>query len=279
MLTLNQVAYRWPNAAADCLHAISLELRDGEWLALTGDNGAGKSTLLRIMAGLLSPTSGSVTLNGGPIAQLKNRQRAAAIGVLFQEAENQIFHSNVAQEVAFGLKLQRLSAEEISRRTQAALRLCQLTDVAEAHPLDLHAAQRRMVAVASLEAMAPPVLLLDEPSRDFDAHWLTVFEHWLATCRARGTSVVAISHDAAFTRRHFSRVVRLENGRLSKGEKNGSPKRPVLCRIKDYSSAFALAITLSTVKPNSSNNSSAGADSPKVVIPTIAPFRPTYLNQ
>ncbi|ECG4771911.1 ABC transporter ATP-binding protein, partial [Salmonella enterica subsp. enterica serovar Enteritidis] len=117
-----------------------------------------------------------------------------------------------------GLKLQRLSAEEISRRTQAALRLCQLTDVAEAHPLDLHAAPRRMVAVASLEAMAPPVLLLDEPSRDFDAHWLTVFEHWLATCRARGTSVVAISHDAAFTRRHFSRVVRLENGRLSKGE-------------------------------------------------------------
>lgn len=279
MLTLNQVAYRWPDAAADCLHAISLELHDGEWLALTGDNGAGKSTLLRIMAGLLSPASGSVTLNGEPIAQLKNRQRAAAIGVLFQEAENQIFHSNVAQEVAFGLKLQRLSAEEISRRTQAALRLCQLTDVAEAHPLDLHAAQRRMVAVASLEAMAPPVLLLDEPRRDFDAHWLTVFEHWLATCRARGTSVVAISHDAAFTRRHFSRVVRLENGRLSKGIKNGSPKRPVLCRIKDYSSAFALAITLSTVKPNSSNSSSAGADSPKVVIPTIAPFRPTYLNQ
>ncbi|VEA32377.1 ATPase component of energizing module ofqueuosine-regulated ECF transporter [Salmonella enterica subsp. enterica] len=82
MLTLNQVAYRWPDAAADCLHAISLEVQDGEWLALTGDNGAGKSTLLRIMAGLLSPTSGSVTLNGEPIAQLKNRQRAAAIGVL-----------------------------------------------------------------------------------------------------------------------------------------------------------------------------------------------------
>ncbi|ECI2946350.1 ATP-binding cassette domain-containing protein [Salmonella enterica subsp. diarizonae] len=154
-------------------------------------------------------------MNGEPIAQLKNRQRAAAIGVLFQEAENQILHSNVAQEVAFGLKLQRLSAEEISRRTQAALQLCQLMDVAEVHPLDLHAAQRRMVAVASLEAMAPPVLLLDEPSRDFDAHWLTVFEHWLATCRARGTSVAAISHDAAFTQRHFSRVVRLHNGAIT----------------------------------------------------------------
>ncbi|WP_411907485.1 ATP-binding cassette domain-containing protein, partial [Salmonella enterica] len=76
--------FRWPDAAADCLHAISLILRDGVWLALTGDKGAGKSTLLRIMAGLLAPASGSVTLNGERIAQLKNRQRAAAIGVLFQ---------------------------------------------------------------------------------------------------------------------------------------------------------------------------------------------------
>jgi energy-coupling factor transport system ATP-binding protein len=56
-------------------------------------------------------------------------------------------------------------------------------DVADAHPLDLHTAQRRMVAVASLEAMAPEILLLDEPSRDFDQHWLAIFEAWLAVCR------------------------------------------------------------------------------------------------
>ena len=71
-----------------------------------------------------------------------------------------------------------------------------------------------MVAVACLEAMAPAVLLLDEPSRDFDQHWLTIFEEWLAVCRKRGTSVVAISHDPAFIQRHFSRMVRLEKGRL-----------------------------------------------------------------
>ncbi|EGT0667537.1 ATP-binding cassette domain-containing protein [Citrobacter werkmanii] len=214
MLTLNQVTYRWPNAADDCLRNITLELRDGEWLALTGDNGAGKSTLLRIMAGLLSPSSGTITVQNRGIAQLKNRERARAIGVLFQEAENQIFHSKVRDEVAFGLRLQKLPAVEVAHRTAAALQLCQLEDVADAHPLDLHTAQRRMVAVASLEALAPAILLLDEPSRDFDAHWLGVFEHWLAVCRARGASVVAISHDAAFTQRHFSRVVRLEEGRL-----------------------------------------------------------------
>ena len=214
MLTLNQVSYRWPNAADDCLRTISLELREGEWLALTGDNGAGKSTLLRVMAGLLSPSSGTITLQSRPIAQLKNRERAKSLGVLFQEAENQLFHSKVAEEVAFGLRLQKRPATEIAQRTAAALQLCQLEDVADAHPLDLHTAQRRMVAVASLEAIAPAILLLDEPSRDFDAHWLGVFENWLAVCRARGTSVVAISHDPAFTQRHFSRVVRLESGKL-----------------------------------------------------------------
>lgn len=214
MLILNQVGFRWPGAPTSCLNDISLQLSAGEWLALTGDNGAGKSTLLRVMAGLLSPESGTITLHDSPIAQLKNRERATLIGVLFQEAENQIFHSNVAEEVAFGLRLQKLPQVEVAQRTADALQLCQLTDVAEAHPLDLHTAQRRMVAVASLEAMAPAILMLDEPSRDFDAHWLAVFENWLAVCRQRGTSVVAISHDSRFTQRHFARVVRLENGQL-----------------------------------------------------------------
>lgn len=214
MLTLTEVNYRWPGASDDCLRAISLEIKTGEWLALTGDNGAGKSTLLRVMAGLLSPSSGSVLLQGRPIAQLKNRERANVFGVLFQEAENQLFHSKVSDEVAFGLRLQKRPPYEVAQRTSAALHLCQLDDVADAHPLDLHTAQRRMVAVASLEAMAPAILLLDEPSRDFDAHWLAVFENWLAVCRQRDTSVVAISHDAAFTQRHFPRVVRLEQGQL-----------------------------------------------------------------
>lgn len=214
MLILNQVNFRWPGAPDACLHDISLRLHAGEWLALTGDNGAGKSTLLRVMAGLLSPSAGEITLYNRAIAQFKNRERATVIGVLFQEAENQIFHSNVADEVAFGLRLQKLPAEEVAQRTMAALKLCQLDDVADAHPLDLHTAQRRMVAVASLEAMAPAILMLDEPSRDFDHQWLGVFENWLTICRKRGTSMVAISHDYAFTQRHFSRVVRLESGQL-----------------------------------------------------------------
>lgn len=179
MLTLNKISYRWPGAATDCLCDISLQLKQGEWLALTGDNGAGKSTLLRVMAGLLTPTAGTVMLQQQAMKNLKNRQRAAKVGVLFQEAENQLFHSTVADEIAFGLKLQKFPADEITQRTHAALQCCQLADTANSHPLDLHSAQRRMVAVACLEALSPPLLLLDEPSRDFDENWLSVFESWL----------------------------------------------------------------------------------------------------
>lgn len=215
MLKVENVDFRWPKAEQRCLRGVSLHLPPGEFAALIGDNGAGKSTLLRIMAGLLAPDAGSVSIQSHALSRLKAQERARLTGVLFQEAENQIVQSEVFAEVAYGLRLQKLPQDEIQRRVEEALTLCQLEEVAEAHPLDLHVAQRRMVAVASLEALSPPMLLLDEPSRDFDDRWLGIFENWLALCRQRGTTVLAISHDYDFIRRNFPRIVRLADGRIA----------------------------------------------------------------
>lgn len=165
MLKINQIDFFWPGAAQPCLNGLSLAVSPQESVALIGDNGAGKSTLLRLMAGLLQPSRGEIHIQNQPLAKLKAQQRARLIGVLFQEAEHQILHSEVFAEVAFGLRLQKRPEAEIRQRTEAALALCGLEEVAQAHPLDLHVAQRRMVAVASLEAMAPPLILLDEPGR------------------------------------------------------------------------------------------------------------------
>lgn len=215
MLKVEHIDFRWPKAEQRCLHDVSLHLTPGESVALIGDNGAGKSTLLRIMAGLLAPDAGSVSIQIHALTRLKAQERARLAGVLFQEAENQIVQSEVFAEVAYGLRLQKLPQDEIQRRVEEALTLCHLEEVALAHPLDLHVAQRRMVAVASLEALAPPLLLLDEPSRDFDDRWLGIFENWLARCRQRGTTVLAISHDYDFIRRNFPRIVRLADGGIA----------------------------------------------------------------
>jgi energy-coupling factor transport system ATP-binding protein len=212
MLTINSLDYQWPGVTNPIINGLDLTIEVGEWVALIGDNGAGKSTLLRLMAGLLKPTGGKVVLQGQNIATLKAAQRAPLIGVLFQEAERQIFRNRVRDEIAFGLRHQGICGDILEQRVAQTLALCELTNVADAHPLDLHAGQRRMVAVASLAAVASPLLLLDEPSRDFDSDWLAVFTRWLAVCRSQGTTVLAISHDYAFVKQHFPRVIRLADG-------------------------------------------------------------------
>ncbi|EJD6474587.1 ATP-binding cassette domain-containing protein [Providencia rettgeri] len=214
MLQLKNLSYRWPSSTIDNIQSLSLSIHPGEWVALVGDNGAGKSTLLRLLAGLLRPTQGDIQLDSQPLNLLSSPQRANHIGILFQEAEKQIFHSCVRDEIAFGLKRQRYHKRDIHARVQQALEICHLVDVADKHPLDLHAGQRRMVAVACLEAVSPTLLLLDEPSRDFDAFWLRKFEHWLTLQREKGVTVVSISHDLDFVARHFQRVLHLSNGEL-----------------------------------------------------------------
>ncbi|AWH89145.1 ATP-binding cassette domain-containing protein [Limnobaculum parvum] len=225
MLTFNKVSFRWPKASTYCLNNLDLTLNQGERVALVGDNGAGKSTLLRLAAGLLKADEGQITLNGVDLSQLKAQQRAMSIGILFQEAEKQIFHSSIKDEIAFGLKQRKLTREQIDQYTEQALILCELTELADKHPLDLHAGQRRMVAVACLAALSPPLLLLDEPSRDFDAHWLRIFEKWLAHCQQSGTTILTISHDLDFVARHYSRVIHLSGGNII----NDGPPSCVLC--------------------------------------------------
>ncbi|MFC0229552.1 ABC transporter ATP-binding protein [Serratia aquatilis] len=212
MLSIKKLDYQWVGAEKPLINGLNLTIETGEWVALIGDNGAGKSTLLRLIAGLLKPTGGHIMVQGRDIATLKAAQRAPLLGVLFQEAERQIFRHRVRDEIAFGLRLQGVRGDLLQQHIAQTLTLCGLSDVADAHPLDLHAGQRRMVAVASLACVAPPLLLLDEPSRDFDSYWLGIFINWLEICRAQGTTVLAISHDYSFVKKYFPRAIRLADG-------------------------------------------------------------------
>ena len=210
-MRIDGVSFRWKGSERPLLRSIAKELARGERVALVGPNGAGKSTLMRLCAGLLPPESGAVLLNGRSVTSMNPKERAGKIGFLFQDAERQIFHSTVEAEVLFSLRNAPLSGEEKMERLHKALEATGLAGKEKKHPLDLNAAERRMTAVASLSVAEPELLLLDEPTRDFDARRQELFEAWLAE---RTGAVLAVSHDFGFVSRCFPRVWLLDDGEI-----------------------------------------------------------------
>ena len=211
LLRIRDLDFRWKGRSEPLLRSVNGELAAGERAALVGPNGAGKSTLMRLCAGLLTPERGDALLAGASVSAMAPKQRAARIGFLFQDAERQIFHATVAGEVLFSLRDEPLSPDERMERLDEALRATGLRGKEKKHPLDLNAAERRMVAVASIAVRGAELLLLDEPSRDFDPRWRELFEEWL--CGQKG-AVLAISHDPDFVERLFPKVWELNQGRL-----------------------------------------------------------------
>lgn len=212
MIHIDNMGFTWPNTHESCLHSINLHIKQGESIALMGDNGAGKSTLFKLLVGLLKPSTGSILIHGQNISQLNAAERALLIGLLFQEPERQFFHHTVFNEVAYGLKIRRMPTPLIHETTEKILEEFMLLHHKNSHPLDLNAAEKRLVTLASLAVLDQPVLLLDEPSRDLDDDWLALFEHWLANAQKKGTTIITISHDSAFIERNFEKVLTLSRG-------------------------------------------------------------------
>lgn len=189
--------------------AVSATVPDGHILAVVGRNGAGKSTLFKLLNGLLKPEDGEVLVGGKSISGKKISEIAAHIGTVFQSPEQQLFAGRVEEEVAFGPRQFGLPANQISERVSDALNRTSLLDQIARHPLDLSAAERRFLAIASVLAMRLPVLLLDEAQRGLDRVWTERLESILEAERSAGNSIVMICHDMDFVERNADTVLTL----------------------------------------------------------------------
>lgn len=194
---------------------VAFSVNAGEVLAIVGRNGAGKSTLLRLLNGLLQPAAGRITVNGHATGDTPVHRLARHIGTVFQAPEQQIFHAKVAQEIAFGPLRLGLKGMALKERVAGVLEQIGLAHVAGRHPLDLDAAGLRFVALGSVLAMQPPILLLDEPQRGLDAPSLARLETIVAAQAAAGTTVLVVCHDMDFVARRASRVLALAAGRVA----------------------------------------------------------------
>jgi energy-coupling factor transport system ATP-binding protein len=213
MLVVDRVTFAYGDALP-ALADVSFRADAGEVLAIVGRNGAGKSTLLRLLDGLARPTSGTIVADGCPTHATPVHVLARHVGTVFQSPEQQIFNPTVRAEIAFGPRQLGLAGEALDARVDAVLERTGLTAHAGAHPLDLDQATLRLVALGSVLAMQPPIVLLDEPQRGLDAPAAARLESIVAAEAARGTCVVLVCHDMDFVARRADRVLALADGRV-----------------------------------------------------------------
>ncbi len=208
---LHELRYRYANGL-EALRGLSLQVAEGEMIAIIGPNGAGKSTLVRHLNGLLRPTSGCVRLFGEETAGKETGELARKVGFLFQRPERQIFAPTVREEVAYGVR--RLELERQEERIEAALRRFDLLPFADAPPAILGYGRRRAVTLASLAALETPILVLDEPTVGLDGRGWEALLAWLTERRAAGTTILLVTHEMALADL-ADRVVRLEAGQIA----------------------------------------------------------------
>jgi energy-coupling factor transport system ATP-binding protein len=205
--------------ARTALHGVNLEIGPGERVGIVGRTGSGKSTLVQHLAGLLTPTAGRVLLDDA----VANERTAAArarrrrVGLAFQYPEDQTFERTVFREVAFGPRNLGLGEEEAAARVHWALEIVGLTSetVQERVPFTLSGGEMRRVALASILAMRPEVLILDEPTAGLDPRGcrelLSGVQAWQEEI---GMTLILVSHDLGELARVVERAVLLDRGKV-----------------------------------------------------------------
>ena len=183
------------------LAGVSIEVSEGEKIAVLGSNGSGKSTLLKILDGLHFPQSGSVTAFGRPLTEAALHDDAFAfdfrrrVGLTFQDADVQLFSPTVYEEVAFGPLQLDISQDEVKERVAAALASLRIEHLAERAPHRLSGGEKRRVALASVLALGPNVWLLDEPTTGLDPRSQSWLVDFILEQSEAGHTFVTSTHD------------------------------------------------------------------------------------
>ena len=222
MIILNNVYYRYEPEGIDALRGVSLEINNGEHLALIGPNGCGKTTLIRHLNALLLPFDGTVDVEGldtqKPRSQAKIR---SLVGMVFQNPDNQIVAMTVEEDVAFGPENLRLPTEEIRKRVAESLERAGISELAGRNIENLSGGEKRLVAIAGVLAMQPRYIALDEPTAFLDPGASTRVLGIIDKLHREGVGIIHITHnmaEAALTQR----VVVLNEGRIYL---DGTPKQ------------------------------------------------------
>ncbi len=209
LIRLSNIHFAYPSAPA-VLEGVDFALAPGERVGLVGANGSGKSTLLHLIVGLLTPTAGSIEAFGAEVSGepdfVSVRRR---VQLMFQDADDQLFCPTVAEDIAFGPINLGHSPDQAHVIVHQTLDVVGLSDYSDRITYKLSTGEKRLVALATVLAMTPDVLLLDEPSANLDA---AARARLIEILLSRHEAMVVVSHDREMLRRLCDRVIVLADG-------------------------------------------------------------------
>ena len=199
-------------ATLPILKGVSFTIRDGEFVAFVGTNGAGKSTTMRLVNGLLKPDAGQVLVDGVPTTELRTSELARRVGFLFQNPDRQICCNTVREELLFGFKALGMEGPEADARVDALIEDFGFDPNQD--PFLLNRGARQLLALASIVVLAPPVVVLDEPTTGLDFRECEKVMAIIRRIHERGATVIMVCHDMEVVADYATRCIVMSDGRV-----------------------------------------------------------------
>ncbi|MBS7639050.1 ATP-binding cassette domain-containing protein [Candidatus Bathyarchaeota archaeon] len=213
MIEVEDLHFTYPNGV-EALKGISLSISDGEFVAIMGQNGAGKTTLVKHFNGLLKPTKGRVLIDGVDTRHVSVATLSRKVGLVFQNPDHQLFSETVEDEVSFALKNFGFDEGAINERVEKVLNLLDLIQYRKVSPFMLSGGERKRVALASVLAWDPKILILDEPTIGQDSYQKERLRQFIVQLNQQGKTVIIVTHDIEFVVECEPRIILMKDGKV-----------------------------------------------------------------
>lgn len=211
MIRLENISFTYKNKLA--LDNVNVHIKEGDSIAIIGPNGSGKSTFLKLLNAIIFPSQGKYIFDKSEINEnsLKDNKYLKLfhkkLGFVFQNSDAQLFCPTVFEEIAFGLMQMDLPNEEINKRVSDCLNLLNIDKLKEEHPYNLSGGEKKRVAIASVLAMNPDVITLDEPMNGIDPKGKRFLRDLIIALNKSGKTIICATHDFEYIEGIFNRAI------------------------------------------------------------------------
>lgn len=213
VLKIDHLSFTY-DSGVEALKDINFDIQRGEFVAIIGQNGSGKSTLLKNIIGLLRPTCGQVLINGVDNKEMSVSDISNEIGFVLQNPDNQLFESTVKDEICYALKNAKIPAEQCEERINKAAEAVGITDKYEEYPPALSKGDRAKVVIASVLAMDPQILILDEPTSGQDYRGCYQIMNIAKRLHEEGRTIIYVTHQMPLVAEYAERTIVLSDAEL-----------------------------------------------------------------